>query len=538
MSFKSPFIIFAIILFCLSLTVAAVQAVGSAPNSPLSTPEPADSLLEGTLREDLRSIMDAGALNLIPGIAGSRLDPNAATLWTQDVLSDGVQTGDEFSSVIVSGDFNGDGYFDVAVGIPKEDWESYDGLETHLDSGAVNVIYNTPHGLDEANHQFWDEGETGVSAVEDGDLFGSALAVGDFNGDGYEDLAISAPHESLEWEGEVITATGVVVVLYGTRTGLSSDHASLLTEYDCDLTVTAHDFFGYALTAGDYNGDHYDDLVVGVPGNRVDTADDAGRICVFYNDFSGVSSWNSTWFRQGSAEAGDYFGSVLTTGDFNGDGYDDLVIGDPDEDVYEKIDAGAIFLMYGASNGLDYLTAPEFWQDIITDGSGNPTNPSENYDRFGHALASGDFNGDGKDDLLIGTPNEASNFFGSDFGVVQMLLGSSQGITINNNDIWDDVLGGDLFGYSLTTGDFNGDRHIDFAVGIPGYPVNSQSYAGAVRVYYNTGNPSDMFSGYFNQLIKDDDLPTNVSETGDRFGNSLATLPPPLKRIFLPLVLR
>ncbi len=537
MSFKYPIIFLVIILFGLLLSAAAVQAAGNAPYLPQNTPEPADSLLEGTLREDLHGILDAGALNLIPGVAGSGLDLNAATLWTQDVLSDSAQSGDEFSSVIVSGDFNGDGLFDVAIGIPHEDWESWDGLDTRIDSGAVNVIYNTPHGLDAANHQFWDQNKTGVSAVEANDEFGSALAAGDFNGDGFDDLAISAPHESLEREGKVITATGVVVVLFGTPTGLSSNHAVLLTEDACDLTETAHDFFGYAMTSGDFNNDHVDDLVVGIPGNTVNTQDDAGRICVFYNDSTGFHphSSRSTWFRQGSAEAGDYFGNVLTSGDFNGDGYDDVVIGDPYEDVFTKTDAGAIFLLYGASDGLDYSTAQEWWQDIIKDESGHPRDPSENNDKFGFALASGDFNGDGKDDLLIGTPNEADSLFGSDFGVVQMMQGGAHGLTIINNAIWDDVLG-DLFGYSLTTGDFNDDGHTDFAVGIPGYAVHTLQYAGAVKVFYNSGNPSNMFPVSSTRLITDDDLPHNTSEAYDRFGNTLAVLPKPRKRIYLPLV--
>ena len=91
----------------------------------------------------------------------------------------------------VQGDFNGDGFADLAVGAPGEDLGS-------PDAGAVNVLYGSAAGLTSAGNQFWHQNSPGIAERADaGDLFGSALAAGDFNGDGFDDLAIGVPAEDV-----------------------------------------------------------------------------------------------------------------------------------------------------------------------------------------------------------------------------------------------------------------------------------------------------------------------------------------------------
>src|SRR5207302_7476375 len=102
------------------------------------------------------------------------------------------------SSGIVKGDFNGDGFADLAIGVPEKDTPS-----TVANSGAVIVIYGSADGLVAPPNlslipriQFWSQNSPGVpGASEPSDHFGSALASGDFNGDGFSDLAIGAPDE-------------------------------------------------------------------------------------------------------------------------------------------------------------------------------------------------------------------------------------------------------------------------------------------------------------------------------------------------------
>ncbi|MEX2395331.1 MAG: FG-GAP repeat protein, partial [Actinomycetota bacterium] len=125
---------------------------------------------------------------------------------------------DNFGTWVTSGDFDGDGPEDLAVGVPFEDI----GAINH--AGAVNVIYGGDGGLSTTGNQLFHQDSTGIDgAAETGDRFGDRLAAGDYNGDGEHDLAIGAPFEDL---GSVRDA-GVVHVLFGSSGGLVSSNDQL-----------------------------------------------------------------------------------------------------------------------------------------------------------------------------------------------------------------------------------------------------------------------------------------------------------------------
>jgi hypothetical protein len=102
---------------------------------------------------------------------------------------------------------------------------------------------------------------------------------------------------------------------------------------------------------------------------------------------------------QATVESGDRFGSALVAGDFNGIGKDDLAVGMPGEDFGGATDTGIVVVLFGSSQGL----LPASWERL---GQKRVGGIDESGDQFGLALAAGDFNGDGKDDLAIGTPLE------------------------------------------------------------------------------------------------------------------------------------
>ena len=262
------------------------------------------------------------------------------------------------------------------------------------------------------------------------------------------------------------------------------------------------DRFGEALSAGDFNGeeiDAADDLAVGVPGEGVGAAAGAGAVNVIYGFFSsgGLNSFdNQRWTQDAagivdSAEASDGFGSSLTSGDFEGDGADDLAVGVPFENLGTIENAGIASVIYGANSGGLSSTGNEKWSQ---ESSGIP-DPAEQDDEFANVLGAGDFDADGVDDLAVGVPFEdVGSVF--DGGAVNVIYGTvASGLGSTSDDIWhqdrpgilDTAETNDHFGASLTAGDFNGtdpEGADDLAVGVPNEGLGTVQAAGAVNVIY------------------------------------------------------
>ncbi len=546
MPVKRFFVVLSVVLSAAFLVAAVgLAARQSAPQGGL----PGDALLIGAPYEDIGSIANAGSFNVLYGVEGGNLDTTSSPLWIQTNISDGVETDDYFAEALATGDFDGNGFVDAAVGVPGEDIESWDGLQVIQDAGAVNIIYNSPVGLTDLDSQFWEQSDTGVAATEEGDAFGQVLAVGDFNGDSFDDLAIGVPQEDVETAGGTITDTGAVIVLYGAPGALSANGSQLFTQQDLaaiGFSPQAYDYFGFALAAGDFNADGYDDLAIGVPLETQDAGnlDSAGAVAVLYGSRSdglrvdGAQRWTQSGTGQGFSESGDKFGRALTAGDFNGDGCDDLAIGAPYEDIVAD-DAGAVNVLYCAADhaaGLSTAGSQVWWQSQITNGSGTAYSLSEEGDLFGLSLAAGDFDADGHDDLLIGVPYEDVGSETSN-GAAHILFGSDSGTVTTNTFFWYDD-GGDRFAAALAVGDFDRDGSDDFAAGVPGHEVNGAVSAGGVHVFYSRGSFPILFP--YDEVLTAADIPGIAPEAGDWLGGALAVIPPgsPRPFIYLPLVVR
>ncbi|HKU48522.1 MAG TPA: FG-GAP repeat protein, partial [Nitrososphaera sp.] len=231
-----------------------------------------------------------------------------------------------------NGDFDGDGFDDLAIGVPFEN------VGTVADSGAVNVLYGGAAGISSAGDQFWTQNSAGIeNSADPGDVFGWTVAAGDFDSDGFDDLAIGIPGEDVG--GELVA--GAVAVIYGTSSGLSSAGDQFWTQGNAEIEgdEDAFDNFGRSLAVGDFDGDGFDDLAIGVPFETVGTVEDGGAVNVLYGGNSGLSGNGDQLWTQDSAgvndaaEDSDFFGTALTAGDFDNDGKDDLAIGVPMEDI-------------------------------------------------------------------------------------------------------------------------------------------------------------------------------------------------------------
>ena len=159
--------------------------------------------------------------------------------------------------------------------------------------------------------------------------------------------------------------------------------------------------------AADFDGNGADDLVIGIPAEDVGSGVDAGAVEVLYGFVGGpVVLWEDSFTQDsdlpGASQSGDELGMSFATGDFDGDGFDDLAMGVPGESLGSIAQAGMVIVMYGSVYGLDDTTAETWDQD-----TSGVLGTAEDFDMFGWTLAAGDFNGDGRDDLAVGSPFEA-----------------------------------------------------------------------------------------------------------------------------------
>ncbi|BDH08321.1 FG-GAP-like repeat-containing protein [Streptomyces seoulensis] len=159
----------------------------------------------------------------------------------------------------------------------------------------------------------------------------------------------------------------------------------------------------------DFNGDGYNDFVVSAPAAWAHGKWRVGSVTAFYGSAQGVSPARHTTIDQDTsgvpdtAENGDLFGAATTTGDFDRDGYTDLAVGSPLEDVGSDINGGTVQIVWGSPRGLAGAST-------IADPA-----PAE-HDRFGASLAAGDFDGDGRTDLAVGTSSSTLYTFRKGIG--------------------------------------------------------------------------------------------------------------------------
>ncbi|MEM7310442.1 MAG: FG-GAP repeat protein [Planctomycetota bacterium] len=394
---------------------------------------------------------------------------------------------EEFATAVAVGDFDGDGFADLAVGVPGQDAAGV------WDAGAVHVFYGRPGGFHHADSELWDQGSVGAGeSPEVADLFGYALATGDFDGDGFDDLAIGVPYEDV---GSTIVS-GVVHVLRGSQAGLTAAGSQLWHQDVPGVAgaVENGDRFGDVLVAGDFDANGCDDLVIGVPNEAVGSVLRAGVVQVLYGIHgAGLTTTGSQMWYQGYAgladqpEYFDQFGTGLCVGDFDADGHDDLAVGAPYESGLFLSGGGQVHVLFGKPWGLSAAGEQLLNEELIK----NPLPEGDSLE-FGWALAAGDFDGDGRDDLAVGAPTGLT-VGGHLEGAVYVFYSEPSGdLDTGTVDFWTQgspgVGGGpeisDRFGATLVAADFDIDGAADLAVGVPQEDIGAEFYAGAVNVLY------------------------------------------------------
>lgn len=384
---------------------------------------------------------------------------------------------------VITGDFDGDGRDEIAFGNPS--------YSTSVPSGGRAYVSkrNTGTGGWDLVNTIQQELNGYPGVHEASDSFGYVLASGDFNSDGYDDLAIGSHGEDVGTTDEA----GAVMITYGSASGITSAGSNLITRNSDGLTFTPMegDRFGFALASGDFDFDTYDDLAIGATGARcADGTTMAGAVIVMYGSASGIVNTRSRIFRpgvsgmQGDCDVGTHFGANLHAALFNNGLTADLAIGTYDE---------AVHVIYSGDTGLqtagNQLFTPANFPGVAADSS------------FGTQLSSGRLRRTttglvfGRSSLVIGAPaDDVDGVVDAGSAIILHTSSGGDALTTVGAERWTRSAARnvgapattDRYGSSLTVGDYNDDALQDLAIGIPYYDDGATTDDGAVEVLYSS----------------------------------------------------
>ena len=445
------------------LTIATVMSAGLCPVVlPLAYAAPPAHPVAGDIDGD-------GRADLVVASAHS-----IAVFYTGGAGRQDIPVTGGFLSGIATGDFNADGYADVAVG-DSSAFPDSDGLS---DDGAIYVWYGGPTGLG-TRHAL--RGPAGK-----GDGFGDNIQTVDINRDGRADLAV------VDDNGYTFIKPRLTVLL-GTASGLSTSHALHLGHQHTS-----------AIAVGDLNGDGHPDLVIGRPESGKAVRNDDGEIdaqegtlAIYYGNAHGLSKTAHVVHGLPAGVGYGALGTSLAIARVSKDRYADIVAGAPSTslDAHGHVvrkyfgavpGAGSVAVLYGSRRGIRATR-----DSVVTVASRGVPGRAIEADDFGQHVAVGDLNGDGRPDVVTERDQDLNGRNGSVF----IFDSSAAGITTNHvQQIGSHKLGDPhhknfepmLYGSSLAIYRPAGATHAWLAIGAPGYIKSQSQWLGFVDLFPST----------------------------------------------------
>jgi len=374
------------------------------------------------------------------------------------------------TSVSDAGDINGDGFDDLVVGGSV----GYYGFA----SSHTYVIYGRASGFGTIDLGSLAASDGFVIQESSSAYYGNAhivSAAGDVNGDGVDDIIVGS-------------SSGSSYVIFGSESGLGTiDLSNLDPSSGFAIRTTAPETLGYNVSgAGDVNGDGYADVLVsGAWDDTVAASVIFGHAGTFDTvDVASLTPSQGFQITSANTSAGQ---SLSAAGDFNGDGFGDLIIGAPSDLIGDT--SGDAYIIFGQAGGTDVDL------DNLSASSGITIEGAAPGDFAGsHVSVAGDVNGDGFDDVIIA----AGDLSGTGAGEAYVIYGRADGVgridlaTLQAADgfVIQDATPGDAFGMSVSgAGDVNGDGYDDVLVGAPGADIGTTTNAGAAYVIFGAATP-------------------------------------------------
>ena len=430
-------------------------------------------------------------------LAGGAIALSGGSLASSDASFTGAAPNDlAATSLDRAGDVNGDGFDDLLIGAPKNDFGP------GVDGGSAYLVLGGPDG--------WGT-ETPLSRPAIVQYFGanneeagsSVAGAGDVNGDGFADLVVGAPLNDT-----VAADAGMAYLILGSATptdGALTSHIQLSGEAASDRAGA--DVAGL----GDVNGDNRSDLAIGAPVNAAAGAG-AGAAYVVLGSAAPAGGSLASHIRF-TGVAGDAAGtSVGGGGDFDGDGFADLIVGAPGNDT-PGVDSGAAYIEPGspalASGALDGIPP-----NVRLDGDSG--------DAAGTGVALGNVDGDGRADALVGAPLSDSG--GADSGAGYFMPGRpglpSQQLSVNGIRLAGEAAGDRAGTDVAAVGDVDGDSFGDFTVSAP---FQGSVDKGAAYLVLGAASPGGALATHirYDGHLNNDKAGT-VGAAGDPNGDALA----------------
>ncbi|MAB79497.1 MAG: hypothetical protein CMJ89_09115, partial [Planctomycetes bacterium] len=428
--------------------------------------------------------LDDGAVYVFLGGPGGIADADAGTA---DLILLPTLSGSEFGARLASMDVSGDDIPDLLVSAYRDDTVGPDAGAVYVFLGPLSAS-PTPILSTDA--------DIVLLAKTPGDFFGTSLDSGDMTGDGIADILVGA-----KLNDGFGTDAGEVYAFFGGPTLASSNALSASATF---TPMNVRSEFGTQVRAVDFDLDGTCDVLIGAPKDSV-AGGNSGSVYIFKGDalMGTEAAANAEWRFDGEA-SGDFFGTAIATGDVNVDGIPDLVVGAPLSDRTARV-AGAAYVFFGgpAQTGASASTA-----DVLFGAE-------RLGDRMGNDIDVTDVNGDGIDDILIGSPfssvtvNQAGRayvvFGGVDLASIE--LSSAPVIFTAEPNV------GDHFGTVVTAQDVDGDGINDIIVSAN---MNDTNGSASGRTYVFMGGP-----GLTDTLAAIGDATLSGEATADSFGSSI-----------------